>query len=95
MSHVRWQRGEAIRAGVTIRREDPPSQRRNGASFGSLEDETPFIIMEYIEGRDLADVLQAEGVILERLPEPVNDNGTLAGFLESNVLCGEGMDGRI
>ncbi len=30
---------------------------------GSLEDETPFIIMEYIEGRDLADVLQAEGVM--------------------------------
>ena len=30
---------------------------------GSLEDETPFIIMEYIEGRDLADALQAEGVM--------------------------------
>ena len=30
---------------------------------GSLEDKTPFIIMEYIEGRDLADVLQAEGVM--------------------------------
>ena len=30
---------------------------------GSLEDGTPFIIMEYIEGRDLADVLQAEGVM--------------------------------
>ncbi len=30
---------------------------------GSLEDQTPFIIMEYIEGRNLADVLQAEGVM--------------------------------
>ena len=30
---------------------------------GSLEDETPFIIMEYVEGRDLADTLQAEGVM--------------------------------
>ena len=30
---------------------------------GSLEDGTPFIIMEYIEGRALADVLQAEGVM--------------------------------
>ena len=30
---------------------------------GSLEDETPFIIMEYIEGRNLADGLQAEGVM--------------------------------
>ena len=30
---------------------------------GSLEDETPFIIMEYVEGRDLADALRAEGVM--------------------------------
>ena len=30
---------------------------------GSLEDQTPFIIMEYIEGRDLADELQAKGVM--------------------------------
>ena len=30
---------------------------------GTLEDETPFIIMEYIEGRNLADALQAEGVM--------------------------------
>ena len=30
---------------------------------GSLKDETPFIIMEYIEGRNLADALQAEGVM--------------------------------
>jgi len=30
---------------------------------GSLEDGTPFIIMEYIEGRNLADTLQAEGVM--------------------------------
>lgn len=30
---------------------------------GSLEDHTPFIIMEYIEGRNLADVLQAEGAM--------------------------------
>lgn len=30
---------------------------------GSLEDETPFIIMEYVEGRNLADALQAEGVV--------------------------------
>jgi serine/threonine-protein kinase len=30
---------------------------------GTLEDETPFIIMEYIEGRNLADSLQAEGVM--------------------------------
>jgi serine/threonine-protein kinase len=30
---------------------------------GSLEDETPFIIMEYIEGRNLADELQAEGAM--------------------------------
>jgi serine/threonine protein kinase len=30
---------------------------------GALEDETPFIIMEYIEGRNLADLLQAEGVM--------------------------------
>ncbi len=30
---------------------------------GTLEDETPFIIMEYIEGRNLADELQAEGVM--------------------------------
>jgi serine/threonine protein kinase len=30
---------------------------------GALEDQTPFIIMEYIEGRNLADVLQAEGVM--------------------------------
>ena len=30
---------------------------------GSLEDQTPFIIMEYIEGRNLADELQAEGVM--------------------------------
>ena len=30
---------------------------------GTLEDETPFIIMEYVEGRNLADVLQAEGVM--------------------------------
>ena len=30
---------------------------------GSLEDGTPFIIMEYIEGRNLADGLQAEGVM--------------------------------
>ena len=30
---------------------------------GSLEDQTPFIIMEYIEGRNLADALQAEGVM--------------------------------
>ena len=30
---------------------------------GSLEDETPFIIMEYIEGWNLADGLQAEGVM--------------------------------
>jgi serine/threonine-protein kinase len=28
---------------------------------GSLEDGTPFIIMEYIEGRNLADGLQAQG----------------------------------
>ena len=30
---------------------------------GCLEDQTPFIIMEYIEGRNLADLLQAEGVM--------------------------------
>ena len=30
---------------------------------GTLDDETPFIIMEYIEGRNLADALQAEGVM--------------------------------
>ena len=30
---------------------------------GSLEDQTPFIILEYIEGRNLADELQAEGVM--------------------------------
>lgn len=30
---------------------------------GTLEDETPFIVMEYVEGRNLADVLQAEGVM--------------------------------
>ena len=30
---------------------------------GSLADQTPFIIMEYIEGRNLADALQAEGVM--------------------------------
>ena len=30
---------------------------------GTLEDGTPFIIMEYIEGRNLADALQAEGVM--------------------------------
>ena len=30
---------------------------------GTLEDETPFIIMEHIEGRNLADALQAEGVM--------------------------------
>ena len=30
---------------------------------GALEDGTPFIIMEYIEGRNLADALQAEGVM--------------------------------
>jgi serine/threonine protein kinase len=30
---------------------------------GSLADETPFIIMEYVEGRNLADALQAEGVM--------------------------------
>ena len=30
---------------------------------GSLEDGTPFIIMEYIEGRNLADELQAQGVM--------------------------------
>jgi serine/threonine-protein kinase len=30
---------------------------------GSLEDGTPFIIMEYIEGRNLADGLQAQGVM--------------------------------
>ncbi len=30
---------------------------------GSLKDETPFIIMEYIEGRNLADTLRAEGVM--------------------------------
>ena len=30
---------------------------------GCLEDQTPFIIMEYIEGRNLADELQAEGVM--------------------------------
>ena len=30
---------------------------------GSLKDKTPFIIMEYIEGRNLADALQADGVM--------------------------------
>ena len=30
---------------------------------GTLEDETPFIVMEHIEGRNLADSLQAEGVM--------------------------------
>ena len=30
---------------------------------GTLEDETPFIVMEHIEGRNLADALQAEGVM--------------------------------
>ena len=30
---------------------------------GSLEGQTPFIVMEYIEGRNLADTLQAEGVM--------------------------------
>jgi serine/threonine protein kinase len=30
---------------------------------GTLKDETPFIIMEYIEGRNLADVLKAEGAM--------------------------------
>ncbi len=30
---------------------------------GMLEDETPFIVMEYVEGRNLADVLQADGVM--------------------------------
>ena len=30
---------------------------------GCLEDQTPFIIMEYIEGRSLEDELQAEGVM--------------------------------
>ena len=30
---------------------------------GALQDETPFYIMEYVEGRNLADALQAEGVM--------------------------------
>jgi len=30
---------------------------------GALQDQTPFYIMECIEGRNLADVLQAEGVM--------------------------------
>ena len=30
---------------------------------GTLDDETPFIIMEYIDGRNLADALRAEGVM--------------------------------
>ena len=30
---------------------------------GTLEDETPFIVMEHIEGRTLADFLQAEGIM--------------------------------
>ena len=30
---------------------------------GSLDDETPFMIMEYIEGKNLADALKAEGVM--------------------------------
>lgn len=30
---------------------------------GSLQDETPFIIMEYVEGRNLEDALQAEGAM--------------------------------
>ena len=30
---------------------------------GSLDDQTPFIVMEYIEGRNLADELQADGVM--------------------------------
>ena len=30
---------------------------------GALEDGTPFMVMEYIEGRNLADTLQAEGVM--------------------------------
>ena len=44
---------------------DPPRRSTITTSHrvGSLEDETPFIIMEYIEDRDLADVLQAEGVM--------------------------------
>lgn len=30
---------------------------------GALQDETPYYIMEYIEGRNLADALQAEGAM--------------------------------
>ena len=30
---------------------------------GSLDDQTPFIVMEYIEGRNLADELQADGAM--------------------------------
>ncbi len=46
---------------------------------GSLEDETPFIVMEYIEGRNLADTLKAEGVMT--LEQASHTLGQLASAL--------------
>ncbi len=47
------------RSAAKIRHQNVATVHR----VGSLEDGTPFIIMEYIEGRNLADGLQAQGVM--------------------------------
>ena len=46
---------------------------------GSLEDETPFIVMEHIEGRNLSDALQAEGAM--DIEQACNVLGQLASAL--------------
>ncbi len=55
---------------------------------GSLDDETPFIIMEYIEGRNLADVLQAEGAMtIEQARQTLSQVASaLAAAHESGIV---------
>ena len=55
---------------------------------GSLQDETPFIIMEYVEGRNLADALQAEGVMtIERACQALSQVASaLAAAHENGIV---------
>jgi serine/threonine-protein kinase len=55
---------------------------------GSLEDKTPFIIMGYVEGRNLADALQAEGVMtIERACQTLSQVASaLAAAHENGIV---------
>ncbi len=55
---------------------------------GSMDDKTPFIIMEYIEGRNLADVLQAEGAMtIEQARQTLSQVASaLAAAHESGIV---------